>query len=271
MAPKKTGLSYWASAWVVGLVGLLTAVLWPQAWAQVRLAEPGEGSQRGWWADQATLRARERFQRALSLLDSEAWARQRALFLRSLHSASDDDVLKSLGMDLADSEVPSLDELTPPPPATVVEAIVNWAVGHRLPTEYELRHLVEERASGNSSVVSMRMDGVNLAVGIPLSSQVSLRGAVLADFVMAAPIFSDRGFLGGTDLYRYFNNLGYSLGFDMLTGGGEVVFGRMIVRGTEVNPAGIAAPTTGEPLFLGVMVGTTFDPRWQAVPTSGAR
>jgi hypothetical protein len=166
MEPKnRSGISYWASAWLMGLVGLLTAALWPQAWAQTPLVERGEGSARGWWADQATLEARMNFERAMARLETDAWARERGRFLRSLRS-SDDLVLKSLGEDLDDLDMATAPEVPP----SVVESIVDWAVGRRMPSEYEVRQMVQERLNGTSAFVSMRMNGLNLAVGIPISS-----------------------------------------------------------------------------------------------------
>ena len=252
--PAKSRLSFWASAWVLGLFGLLSAVLWPEAWAQVRMAEPGEGSVRGWWADRATLQRRQQFEQALDMLHSESWALEQEEFLKNLEF----------------EETPEVPVLVSAP--DLVETIMDKILGERMPTEFEIQEMVAVRNSGTSSVVSMRMDGLDIAVGIPLSTQVSLRGAVLADFIMSTPIFTGNGALVG-ELYRSLSNVGYSLGFDYATGGGDVVFGRMVVRGNDMTLPGLAPSASAEPLFLGVMMGTVFDTRWQGPSsrTSGSR
>jgi hypothetical protein len=125
---------------------------------------------------------------------------------------------------------------------------------------------MEEAArSGISPYVDMRLNGVNMAIGIPLSSQVSLQGGVLADFVVMPPVFSEG--LGLSEIFRSFTNLGYSMGFDFRNGDGSYLFGRVIMRGNEFNFPGQASMENSEPLFLGLMVGTQFDRNWTPVVT----
>jgi hypothetical protein len=265
LQPEKSGLSFWASAWILGFLCLLSAAVWPQAWAQVAMVEPGDSIPRGgWWSEHASLRARERLAFALREIQTESWARERAAFLANL--ADREPVLKGL---VPEEELAF--EFAPPPPGPdLAQRVVQWMVGRRLPTEFEVRSMEEVIRTGSSPYIDMRLDGVTMAVGIPVSSQMSLRGGVLADFVMTAPLFSSEGILRG-DLYRYFSNMGYSLGFDFSTGAGDVLFGRVIVRGANVSLPGQPTTSECEPLFLGVMVGTQFDRNWAPVRTSASR